>query len=712
MYAPGMFYVGTDVGGTFTDALVLDDAGNRRVFKSPTTPQDRSVGVLNVLGQAAAAYGMDTPAFISQIAYFSHGTTTATNALIERKGAKTGLITTRGFRDTIILQRSMGSWAGMGDNYTHYSVRTAPTPIVPRRLIREVAERVDYKGRVLVPLDEADLRDAVRDLVAEGIEALAVCFLWSFVNPGNEKLAARVVREEAPGLFCSLSHELVPVLGEYERTATTAVNSYLGPTIRTYVRNLERRLEDIGFDGTYSIMDSGGGVMLSEEAGDRPVRLLNSGPAGGVLASRALANTLGLKNVITTDMGGTSFDVGLIVDGLPLVSSVTEVGRYHLVQPFVDVKAIGSGGGSIARVEDGYLFVGPQSAGAEPGPACYGRGGPEPTVTDADVVLGVIDPDYFLGGQMPLDHKLAEEAIRTRIAEPLGMSVIEAAAGIREIADHQMADLLRNVTIQQGYDPREFTLFAYGGAGPTHCHRYAADLGVQSVIVPWASPGWSAYGAVTSDRHYSCSLTDLLRTPAGFDVPSKTLPADRMTANFEALEREARQALGENAAAIETRRFLSLRYRRQVNEVSVEVPDGRLDAAQVDAVVDRFERKYENLYGKGTGLRAAGIEVTTFRAEATAPIATPPPTANHRVGAADPAGARVGTRSVYQERGAIAEVAVYRGERMAPGSRLVGPAIIEHVGTTVVVGQGQVATIDEHLNTIITWGDAGSASQG
>jgi N-methylhydantoinase A len=695
-----MFYVGTDIGGTFTDAVVLDEQGEQRVFKSPTTPEDRSLGVLNVLARAAQSYGLEPRAFVGQIAYFAHGTTTATNALIERKGVPTGLITTSGFGDTIFLQRAMGSWAGMGDDFTHYSIRHLPVPIVPRHLVREVVERVDYQGQVIVPLDEAGLRAAVRDLRAQGVQALAVCFLGSFVNPAHERRAKAIVQEEAPELFCSVSEELVPVLGEYERTATTAINAYLGPTIARYVATLERRLAEHGFTGTFSIMDSGGGVMLAADAAERPVRLLNSGPAGGVLASAGLARTLGLAHVITTDMGGTSFDVGLIVDGQPLVSTISEVAKYHTVQPVIAVQAIGSGGGSIARVEDGYLFVGPQSAGADPGPACYGKGGTEPTVTDADVVLGILDPDFFLGGQIRLRRDLAEAAIRARVAEPLGMTVPQAAAGIREIADQQMADLLRNATIQQGYDPRDFVLFAYGGAGPTHCHRYAADLGVRAILVPAAAPAWSAYGAVSSDRHYSCSLTALLRTPAGFDTPSKHLPAAEIGGHFATLEAEAKQALGE-VANVQTHRFLSLRYRRQVHEVAVPVPDGPLGEAEVDAIVDAFERKYEELFGKGTGLRAAGVEVTTFRVEAMAPIvrASLRPAADHAGAAAD---ARVGARPVYQEGGAMRELSVYRGERLAPDSRLAGPCIVEYPGTTVLVGANQTLRVDAYLNALLT----------
>ncbi|MBV9802067.1 MAG: hydantoinase/oxoprolinase family protein, partial [Solirubrobacterales bacterium] len=465
-------FAGSDIGGTFTDTVLLTADGDLHVSKSPTTKEQLTQGALTGLGLAASRAGVAKGHVGRQLAYYAHGTTQATNAFIERKGVQTGLLCTRGFRDVLRTQRAMASWAGLAAHETlHFSARTHPDPIVSVDRIREVEERVDYKGSVIVPLNEGQLREAVRELVADGVEAIAIAFLWAFRNDAYERRAAEIIAEEAPEVFVSTASQLLPVLGEYERTSTTAINAYLGPIIARYVTNLERELRSDGFEGGLSIMESGGGVLPAQDAAGQAAAMLTSGPAGGVLASAALAAEKGWPNVITSDMGGTSFDVGLIVDGQPLLTRTAEVGRFHVALPMIGVTAIGSGGGSIAQVQDGHLTVGPQSAGAHPGPACYGRGGARPTITDVDVVLGFIDPDYFLGGEMSLDRERAVAAVEEHVARPLGLGVLEAAAGVRKVADNQMADLLRKVTLRAGYDPRDFVLFAYGGAGPTHAHR-------------------------------------------------------------------------------------------------------------------------------------------------------------------------------------------------------------------------------------------------
>ncbi|HLI27490.1 MAG TPA: hydantoinase/oxoprolinase family protein, partial [Chloroflexota bacterium] len=540
----GQFAVGTDIGGTFTDMVVVDQAGDVRVFKTPTTPQDRSRGVLDGFQLAAAEYGLSLEEFCRRVVYFAHGTTAATNALIERKGVRTGLLTTRGFGDTLLIQRAMGSWTGIGDASGHYSQRRNPVPIVEKRNIIEIDERIDFAGDEIVPLNGEQVREAVRLLRARGCEAIAICFLWSFVRPDHEQQAAAIVRDEWPEVFLTLSSEIAPVIGEYERTATAVINAYLGPVIHRYVQLLADRLREAGFAGDFAVMDSGGGVMQAHEAAQRAVNMLTSGPAGGVLASVALARRLGYRNVLTSDMGGTSFDVGLIVEGAPLVETFSQAGHYHLACPRIRVTAIGSGGGSIARVEDGSLRVGPESAGAEPGPACYGRGGTLPTVTDADVVLGIIDPDYFLGGRIPLRRELAEEAIRRAIVEPLGMTVAQAAAGIRSVADNQMADLLRKVTVEQGYDPRDFVLFAYGGAGPTHAYAFAREAGISTIVVPATATAHSAYGAVSSDQYRAFQLSDPQRTPPHARRASEHLDVARINAKFAELEARCRAAMG------------------------------------------------------------------------------------------------------------------------------------------------------------------------
>ena len=354
-------YVGTDIGGTFTDLVMLDDAGEVAIYKAPTTPDDRTRGVLDALGLAARARGVPTDALIAELAYFAHGTTAATNAFIERKGVKTGLLITRGFADTLRIQRCMASWAGLADHeIAHYSARTTPEGIIPLDLVEEIEERVDYKGAVIAPLNEAKARAAIRRLAAAGAEAVAIMLLWSFRNPTHEERLAQIVAEEAPGMFVTLSSRLIPILGEYERASTTAINSYLGPVIHRYISGLEKSMRGMGYAGPVSIMESGGGVLPAEEAGLQAVSLLTSGPAGGVLASQKLGEQLGYKNILTADMGGTSFDVGLIVGGAPILEMSREVGRFHVAMPSIKVTAIGAGGGSIARLHAGHLNVGPE----------------------------------------------------------------------------------------------------------------------------------------------------------------------------------------------------------------------------------------------------------------------------------------------------------------------------------------------------------------
>jgi len=691
------YYVGTDIGGTFTDLVMLDDAGKVTIVKAPTTPDDRTRGVLDAFAIAAKSQGVTTPELVSGLAYFAHGTTAATNAFIERKGVKTGLLITRGFADTLRIQRCMASWAGMTDDeIAHYSSRTTPEPIIPLDLIEEIDERVDYKGAVIVGLDEAGARAAIKRLAAKGVEAIAVMLLWSFRNPAHEQRLAELVREEAPDVFVTISSSLIPILGEYERASTTAINSYLGPVIHRYIHGLEKSVRGLGFTGPVSIMESGGGVLPASEAGFQAASLLTSGPAGGVLASQKLGEQLGYKNILTADMGGTSFDVGLIVGGSPILEMSREVGRFHVALPSIKVTAIGAGGGSIARLHAGHLQVGPESAGAQPGPACYMRGGTEPTITDADVVLGINDPDYFLGGQMMIDPKLAEKAITDKIAKPLGISLHEGAAGIREVANNKMADLLRRVTTRSGYDPRDFVLFAYGGAGPTHAYQFAAMAGISTVVVPTTASGHSALGAVTADRRRSFSLACGEHAPPRFKKASDHVDVAVFNDAFQKLEAQCRAALGDSARI---ERKVGMRFRQQVHEIEIDVPAKALQAADVDALVDRFEETYERIYGKGTALRMSGVEFTVLRTEAISPVAKPRPAPLPKTGAkVEPSS----TRKVYFYGVGFRDTKIYRAEALGPGTIILGPAIVERPDTTAVVGPGQRLEVEPYGNMILT----------
>ena len=691
-----MAYIGTDIGGTFTDLVLLTDDGDVRIFKALTTPDDRTRGVLDAMAIAAEATGSTPAELVARLKYFSHGTTAATNAFIERKGARTGLLITRGFEDTLRIQRAMAGWVGMpAHEISHFSKRRVPDPIVPQDLVEGVFERVDYKGAIVVPLDEEAARQSIRRLAAKGVESIAISLLWSFRNPSHERRLVELVEEEAPGLFVTASSVLVPIIGEYERTSTTSINAYLGPVIHHYVNGLEKAVRDHGFEGPISIMESGGGVLPASEAAFQAANLLTSGPAGGVLASQKLGELLGYANVLTADMGGTSFDVGLIVDGQPLLETVREEGRFHVALPSIKVTAIGAGGGSIARVRDGHLTVGPESAGSTPGPACYGRGGTEPTITDADVVLGIIDPRYFLGGKMGLDVDAAHEAVRRCVAEPLGMSVEAAAAGIREVANNPMADLLRRVTLRAGFDPRDFVLMAYGGAGATHAHQYGEVAGIATIVVPKTGPAHSAYGTVTGDRHRSFSQAVGQHAPARFRRASDHIDVGRMNDGFRELESRARKALG---ADVEIHRFVGMRFRQQVHEIGVEAPAGELGAAEIDALVDAFEVQYERVYGANTALRISGVEFTVVRVEATSPVIKPQV---REVDGEDCSNAPAGSRQVYFYGSGFVDTPIYRSEDVGPGHPITGPAIIERPDTTIVVGPGQTAEMERYGNIII-----------
>ncbi|NWJ73929.1 hydantoinase/oxoprolinase family protein [Pseudonocardia sp. ICBG1122] len=686
-------YAGSDIGGTFTDTVLLTGDGRVHVAKSPTTRSDLTQGALRGLGLAGAAAGLEPETVAGRLDRYAHGTTQATNAFIERRGVTTGLLCTRGFRDVLRTQRGTASWAGLARHETlHYSTRTVPEPIIPPELVREVDERVDHKGAVIVALDENALRERIRELVDAGVQAIAITYLWAFRNPVHERRTVEIVREEAPELFVSAASDVLPLLGDYERTSTTAINAYLGPVIARYVTRLDDELRDKGFRGDLSIMESGGGVIPAADAAGLAAAMLTSGPAGGVLASAAMAAERGWPNVITSDMGGTSFDVGLVVEGEPLLTRTSEVGRFHVALPMIGVTAIGAGGGSIATVVDGHLHVGPQSAGARPGPACYGHGGTLPTITDADVVLGYIDPDYFLGGDMKLDRSLAEQAVTEHVAEPLGLTIVEAAAGIRRVADNAMADLLRRVTVQAGFDPRDFVVFAYGGAGPTHAHRYAVEAGVRTVFVPATASVHSAYGAVTSDRRRSFTIAHHATTPRGFAHASDHVSGAEMEQGFDGLEARCRAEMGTEGLTM--RRQIGMRFRQQTHELQVDVPSGNLDEAVVDALVDEFTERYEHVYGKGTALRGAGVEFTVLRVDGHVPVAKPAP-AEH-VPSTRPLTGSARRDVHFDEAGGPVDTTVLRPEDLVGGGVITGPALLDLAGTTVVVGPGQNAEVDGH----------------
>jgi N-methylhydantoinase A len=688
------YRIAVDIGGTFTDCVVADDRGGRSVAKAQTTPDALADGVLEAVAVNAEQLGITRTQLLSATDLFVHGTTQATNAMLTRSGARTGLITTRGHEDAIIIGKVHAKVAGLPErDLVHSSRLRKPEPIVPRSLIRGITERIDRDGDVIVALQEDEVIAAIESLLAAGVEAIAVSLLWSFVNDSHERRVKELVAARAGNVFTAYSHEVAPVLGEYERTATTAITAYIGPKVVAYLERLETRLREEGLQQPLLVMQASGGLTSVLDAMERPIVTLDSGPTGGILGCQHLGRIYGEQNVICTDVGGTSFDVGLILHGQVPLEVEPVVAQYTLRMPKVLVHSIGSGGGSIAWLDEGGLLrVGPQSAGSRPGPACYGLGGSEPTVTDADLVLGYLDPESFLGGRMRLERDLALRALAA-LGERLGMEPEEVAVGVFRIINSQMADLIRKSTIEQGHDPRECVLVAYGGAGPTHAVFYGHEIASKAILVPADSTVFSAEGMLTCDIHHTAEVSRAMSMP--FD--EQGLAA--LTARFEALEgRVMEQFEREGAAAEEVSlaRTIGVRFRQQVHAVDVAVDPGSLDAAAGARILERFTERYGQVYGHGALLGGGGSEVELHRVVGTRaiePVAFP----SHPSAGADAAAALRGERDAYFEPHGYLATRVYLGEALAAGNEIDGPAIIERMGDSVVVPPGFRAEVDPLL---------------
>ena len=687
------FYIGTDVGGTFTDLWVAAEDGQTRVFKTPTTA-DVLGGVVDAMKLAAASYGLEFGGFCAAIARFGHGTTVGLNALLTGSAAKTAVLTTLGFADTLEIGRLRRQTSGLNETeFTDAFQRNRNAPLVERSLVIEIDERIDVGGKVVRPLDEQQARAALRGLKARGVEAVAVCTLWSTVNPVHERRLRELVQEELPGAFVSLSHEISAGVGEYARMSTTAANAALGPLAGRYLSKLESTLREAGMRVPVLMMTCSGGVLPTAILNDRPAYALFSGPAGGVMGSLAIGERLGLQNLLTTDIGGTSFDVGVIAAGKPIMRSEIAIAGADIRVHSIDVDSIGAGGGSIASVQFGELRVGPRSAGANPGPACYGRGGKLPTATDADLVLGVLDPDYFIGGRMKLDVEAARRAIEEHVAGPLGMSVIEAAWGIREVLDSRMADLLRRMTIERGYDPRDFALFANGGAGPSHAWVLSAELGLAGFIVPAAATAVSAFGTGNSDLGFTTQRPTYVRVRPGAQPTAGQL--DMVSASLRDTVAEVRRNLELAAATgkVRVERAVSIRFRGQTHHLEVPLESDQFGPATFRATAERFEKDYEQLFGRGAAFSKAGYELLSVRA--TGVGALPPPAPATRGQPLTPAGTR---RVVFRDPKNPVETAIFRTTFPAADTRVDGPAIIEFPGQSVVVPPHGRATADAHGN--------------
>jgi N-methylhydantoinase A len=702
----GPRFVASDIGGTFTDTVVLDSSGAVRRYKASTTPANLVDGVLATFDLAAADTDQTRGEFIASIRLFSHGTTVATNGLLQRRGAKTGVLLTEGFGDSPTIMRGMKGFGLDEATYKNWRGLKKQYSIVDPQAVREIPERVDYTGRVVRPLDEQRARAAVRELLDDGIEALAICLLWCTQHPEHERRLVEIAREESPDLYVSASSDVLPRIGEYSRMITTAINAFLGPEVAAVTRSLDSTLRAAGLSHEPFLMQSNGGLASVGQAADTPVSFLLSGPVGGVVGSRLVAEELGEVNVVTADMGGTSFDVGLVVDGRPLLQATTFMDHQPIAVPSVGVETIGAGGGSIARVEDGVLHVGPASAGAVPGPACYGTGGTEPTVTDADVVLGLVNPRTFLGGRQLLDRAAAEQAIRTHVAEPLGLEVEDAAMGIKRIVDSRMADLCRQATVHKGHDPRNFILVAFGGAGPVHAHAFGAGLGVKRIVVPVTASVHSALGIAASDLIITHEVSEGFRTPPGSSGAAAYIDAGEVNAVIADVRRVAVDRLasqGLDPEGIRTEFFVDTRFRFQIHELTIELPEYPLTPDGLDRLIERFIETYELRFGEGSAFTAAGVEFVNWRVVATSP-------AEHgilgRLPVADSEPEPVRHDRVYF--GGWMDAAVYDESGLVPGLSLVGPAIFELSDTNIVIGARQVARVDAHGNVVI---DMSSTSQ-
>ncbi len=690
------YRIGVDIGGTFTDVALIDEASGE-IFngKVLSTPQDPSRGFMEAVQRLVEQEAIAPEA----VTYIVHGTTVATNAIIEGKVASTGFITTEGFRDMLEIARQIRPEL--------YNLQfEKPQPLVPRQHCFGVSERLDARGAVLVPLDEAGLRQVAEQLRDAGVESIAVCFLHAYANPLHEQKAGEILAEVFPEAVVSLSSDVAPEFREYLRASTTVINGSIRPVVANYLQKIEERLTAAGIQAELLVMQSSGGVYSFAAAQQKPVYMVESGPAAGVIAAAHLGQALGHDQVISFDMGGTTAKAGLVQGGEPSITKDYEVGAtaqsgvgasrgagYPIRTPVIDLVEIGAGGGSIAWVDPGgILRVGPQSAGADPGPVCYGRGGTEPTVTDANLVLGRLNPQYFLGGEIGLDTDAARRAIAECCAGPLGMEVVEAAHGIVEIANAAMVNALRLVSVQRGYDPRDFALVAFGGAGPAHANRLAALTEIPVAVIPQSPGTASAMGLLVTDLKHDYATTVIERMDR---VDPKTL--ERTFAHLEMDGRQTLQREGMAESAMSFRRQADLRYLGQSHELTVVLGSGALDSTHLAAMLEEFHREHERAYGFSAPEEE--VELVNLRLSAVGQIAKPTMAA---LAPAEGEATAKSTRPVYfAENEGFVECPIYDRYALGAGAAIVGPAIVEEIDSTTTVHPGYQVQVDEFGHMVL-----------
>ncbi|MFQ6028703.1 MAG: hydantoinase/oxoprolinase family protein, partial [Dehalococcoidia bacterium] len=675
-----MFKIGIDVGGTFTDLVVSRASDPPQYFKTPSTPQDPSQGVMTGLQEAAGFYDLTLEDLLSATDLVIHGSTVATNTLVERKGARVGLITTEGFRDLLEMREGLKE--------DRYNLHMTPVePLVPRYLRLGVTERVRSDGRVHQTLDESSLEAALEELDREGVEALAVCFLFSYLNPAHEQRVLEKIEAKFPGIYTSLSHQVLPQIKEFDRLSTTVINSYVGPVFGQYLRRLQERFAHLPQLKDLLIMQSNGGVAPIDESQRLAVRAILSGPAGGVSGAAYYGQLLGQTKVIGFDMGGTSTDISLIENGAPHISTERFEGGWKIAVPMIDIQTLGAGGGSIARVDPGgILHVGPESAGADPGPACYDRGGQDPTVTDANLALGYLDPNNFLGGKARLNPSSAEQALAEQVARPLGLSTVAAAYGVHQVVSTNIAEGIRLISVKRGVDPREFCLLGFGGAAGLQASRVARQLQIEQVYIPAAGPVLSAYGMLSTDLRYDFSRS--------YPASLEGIDLAQVRGILAELEAEGRQKLVEQGVSdgdIEVRPSADMRYLDQVYEVNIPLPDVAADDASLLAQwAANFHQRYQALYSYSQSsqeIRLITLRVTVLGRLPR--IALPEPE-SRTAASAQPKG----VRQVFL--GGWQEVPVFDIADLSAGAEIAGPAILESDFTTVLVEAGDHATLDQY----------------
>lgn len=678
--------IGVDVGGTFTDFIYVDDNGKIEVYKTSTTPHDPSIGMMEGINAICDKLNIKH----NEIQEIFHGTTIATNMVLEHKGARAGMITTKGYRDIIHIARHKRP--------TNFSiVEDIPWqkyPVCQRRDRYVVSERVVAPdGAELIPLDEDEVRNAVRKMKADKVEAIAVCFLFSFLNPAHEQRVKEIIKEEYPEVYISLSSEVLPQFREYERFTTTGLNAYIGPTTAKYIKQLEKTLKEQGYTAKVHLMQSFGGVASAQAAQEKPVNLLLSGPVGGVLGAIWTTKLTDINNVITLDIGGTSADISVLADLQPSMKHIldTKVGGYSAMVPMIDVGTIGAGGGSMAYIDEGGFFrVGPQSAGAVPGPACYDRGGQEPTVSDANIILGRLGTK-LLGGRMEIKPELAEKAIMDKVGTPLGKDLYQSALGIIDVMNNNMIQEIEKESIRRGFDPREFALFACGGAGSLHACSVARELGMKNVIVPLNPGALCAVGLVNTDLMYDFSKTEMQL--------STNIKLDVLNEDYKVLEKEAYDRLVEDNMTddkIVIQRVADCRYEGQGYEMRVPVIGGEVTEETIEKLKDSFHEIHKKQFGRS--FRQVAVEIVNIRVIGTGKIEDLQPIKIEK-GNGDISGAVVGERQVtFKVDGQPKHMMtkVYDRTKFKAGDVISGPAIINQMDTTIVIEPDCIGNVNDY----------------